>query len=142
MKKVFLALTLLGLSACMMPQPGMYGAKKSRRLSSGQAPSQSYVDEAITVETEPSGARIQVNDVFAGASPVKYTVRRFWRGQPGSMVLDTVKVEALPAVDGQCAQSGVFGEAARPLQVPVRFTMTNCSSVPASPQPDTKPRTK
>lgn len=119
----------LALAACAVPQQG--GTKRAGGASLfgniGQAPTQYFVDEVVDVATEPAGAAVNVNDVFAGNSPVRVTVRRYWRGQPGSMTLDPVKVEALGSGPGQCTQSGLFGQGSQKAPSPVRLYMTNCA---------------
>ncbi len=132
MKNLILALAVAMLAACEMQQGGMHrkagGGNVFSSMSKPAQGTQPYVDETVEVVTDPPGASVQVNDGFVGYSPAKAVVRRFWNGEPGSMVLDTVKIEALPVSDGQCAQSGVFGEGSRKLPLPVRFSMTNCSA--------------
>lgn len=141
MTKNLLLVPALGLlCACAIPQPGMYGNSVygglgAKRASPFMAPQQQaapeFVEELVEVVTEPPGARIHINDALAGHSPLQYTVRRFWRGQPGYMALDTIKVEALPVAGGQCVQSGVYGQNNQKAPAPVRFVMTDCR--PAAP---------
>ncbi|MDA8130911.1 MAG: hypothetical protein M0011_05340 [Elusimicrobia bacterium] len=129
--------SLLCLSACAMPQPGRYGAspaaKKPLPFMSQPQESAPYVDETVDVASEPPGARIQVNDGFAGYAPLRYRVRRLWRGQPGMMTLDPVKIEALPVAAGQCVQGGFYGQGNQRVPSPVNFTMTNCAPAPQAP---------
>jgi hypothetical protein len=94
------------------------------------------IDEPVEVSTEPPGARIQVNDAFAGYAPVRTVVRRLWHGEPGRMVLDTVKIEALPVAAGQCVQTGFFGQNSAKTPPRVSFSMTDCR--PAAVQPVTE----
>ena len=113
------------LCACAMPQGGMM----KRSSPAALPPTTQYVDEAVTVVTDPPGAEVRVNGVYAGNSPLRYTVRRYWRGQaPGSLALDMVKVEALPVSAGQCMRSGVFGENNKVLPNPVRFDLADCKN--------------
>lgn len=131
MKTLFIALAASALCACAMPQPGMrgqgfLGAAFSPSPAAAES-AEDYVDESVYVITEPAGARIHVNDVFAGYAPVRYDVRRFWRGDPGHMVLDSVKVEALPVAGGQCVQSGIYGGGSNRVPSPVTFDMTACA---------------
>lgn len=136
MKELAIFIFAAGLCGCAIPQPGMtrgnpwagFGAKRSSVMA--QPAAAEYVDEVIDVVTEPPGARIHVNDAFVGHAPVRYAVRRLWRGSPGYMVLDSVKVEALPVAGGQCVQSGVFGEASRKVASPVTFNMAACAPAP------------
>lgn len=136
MKNLALAAAVTLLAACAIPQGGMKGGVGVPRYSGIQpkyppALSKEHVDEVIDIFTEPAGARIHVNDSLVGYSPVRYMVRRFWRGAPGNMVLDLVKIEALPTAGGQCVQTGYYGEGARKVSTPVNFTMTDCA--PAQP---------
>ncbi len=130
MKNLILSAAVVMLSACEMRQGGMYrksgGGNVFGDMAKSAQETRQYVDETVQVVTDPAGASVQVNDGFVGYSPVKTMVRRYWNGEPGSMVLDTVKIDVAPAADGQCAQGGVFGEGSRKLPVPVRFSMTNC----------------
>lgn len=145
MRDLLLGCSALCLCGCAMPQPGAsanpFFGGMVKRSAAAEQPSQQYVDEAIDVVTEPPGARIHVNDAFVGHAPVRYTVRRLWRGQPGYMVLDTVKVEALPTAAGQCVHSGIYGEASTKVQSPVTFSMSDCApakSAPAAYPPPSK----
>jgi hypothetical protein len=140
MNQFSLFLVALFLGGCAIPQPGGYGGsavygglgtKRSFVRQAAPQASQQYIDEALEIATEPPGARILVNDAAVGVSPLRYTVRRLWRGQPGNMTLDTVKIEALPTAAGQCVQSGIFGEASRKVASPVSFTMAACAQQPA-----------
>lgn len=130
MKNLVLAGAAVMLAACAVPQGGMKRADSGLfgNLAQPAQEAQSFVDETVEVVTVPPGARVQVNDGFVGYAPVKALVRRFWRGDPGNMVLDQVKIEALPVAGGQCVQGGVFGEASRKVPAPVRFNMTACAS--------------
>jgi len=133
MKHLCLVLAVAPLFACAMPEGAMkggnpwagFGAKRTPAAQQPAAPA--YIDEVIEVVTEPPGARILVNEAPVGTSPLRYTVRRLWRGQPGYMALDTVKVEALPTTAGQCVQSGIYGQGATKVPAPVNFNMTNCA---------------
>ncbi|OGR76280.1 MAG: hypothetical protein A2X32_05710 [Elusimicrobia bacterium GWC2_64_44] len=108
---------------------GGLGAKRaSPFMAPQQQPEPEYVEEMVEVVTEPAGARIHINDALAGHSPLQYTVRRFWRGQPGYMALDTIKVEALPTAGGQCVQSGTYGQNNQKAPAPLRFVMTDCKA--------------
>lgn len=127
MKNLMLICAAAILSACVMPEGGMKISQSPLMTKLTQADRQ-YVDETVEVVTVPAGARVQVNDGFVGYSPVKAVVRRYWNGEPGSMVLDTVKIEALPVQDGQCAQGGTFGDGSRKAPAPVSFDMTACSA--------------
>jgi len=135
MNKLFLAGTVLLFSGCAMPQQGMMMKKGGivRHMAEPvQQPRQFFVDEVIEVLTEPAGARIHINDAFAGYSPVKAPVRRMWRGDPQyPMTLDLVKIEALPVGAGQCVQTGVFGQNSAKTPPQVSFNMTACA--PAQP---------
>ena len=132
MKNLILAGTVAMLAACAMPEGGMHrksgGGNLFGSMASPAQGSRPYVDETVQIVTDPPGASVQVNDGVVGNSPASVVVRRYWNGEPGSMVLDTVKIDVFPAMDGQCAQSGVFGEGSRKLPVPVRFSMTNCAA--------------
>lgn len=129
------------LAACAIPQGGMVkrGAGGGLFANLGKPLVQetgSFVDEMLDVVTEPAGARVQINDAFMGYAPVRASVRRYWRGNPGNMTLDQVKIEALPEADGQCVQGGLFGEASRKVPSPVRFNMGMCSAAaPANTAP-------
>jgi len=133
MKHFPLVLSLAALCACVMPEGAMkggnpwaaFGAKRTVAPQQPAAPD--YIDEVIEVVTEPPGARILVNEAPVGTSPLRYTVRRLWRGQPGYMALDTVKVEALPTAAGQCVQSGIYGQGATKVPALVSFNMTSCA---------------
>ncbi len=126
MKNALLAASFLLLAACAVPQGGMKRSGAGIFGTIGPAADQPFVDEIIEVVTEPAGARVEVNGDFAGYAPVRYTARRLWRGEPGRMTLDTVKIEALPAAAGQCVQSGTYGQHSLKVPFPVRFTMTSC----------------
>lgn len=129
MRKLLFAAAVLPLAACAMPQGGMMKqAGGSPFTKPGPQPTQYYVDEVVEIVTEPAGAAVNVNDVYAGNAPVKVSVRRYWRGEPGSMVLDPVKVEALGAGGGQCTQGGLYGEGSQKAPSPVRLLMTNCAA--------------
>lgn len=130
MKNLLLPVFLLFLAACAVPQGGAKRSGAGIFGTIGPAADQPYVDEIIEVVTEPAGAKVQVNDDFAGYAPVRYNARRFWRGEPGRMTLDTVKIEALPVAAGQCVQSGIYGQHSLKVPFPVRFTMTSCPQVP------------
>lgn len=135
-------ITILGVmivffAACAMPQGGMMMKRKGGGgmfNSIGQQPAQqaqpaaqTFVDESFEVVTDPPGARIMVNNTNYGNSPVQVVVRRLWRGDPNyPMTLDTVKVEALPVVAGQCIQTVVYGDKAGKTPPKVKFNMTNC----------------
>ena len=135
MKNIMLVCAAVLLAACAVPQGGMKRTAGAS-LFGGAEPenppgeSENYVDEVIEVLTSPAGARVHVSDSFAGYSPVKYSVRRFWRGAPGNMTLDTVKVEALPVSGGQCVQTGFYGEASRKVASPVSLDMAACTPAP------------
>ncbi|OGS08191.1 MAG: hypothetical protein A2270_10185 [Elusimicrobia bacterium RIFOXYA12_FULL_51_18] len=143
MNKFFLLGFLLMFSACAMPQAGMKTGRRIGALGAiaqpAQQPQQYFVDETVEVITDPPGARIQINDAFAGYSPLKAPVRRMWRGDPRyPMTLDTVKIEALPVAGGQCVQSGIFGQNSGRTPPQVSFNMTACSvpaPAPAAPTP-------
>lgn len=128
MKAPLLTVLMLVLAACAVPQAGMKRSGGGIFGTIGPAADRPFVDEIIEVVTEPPGARIQVNDDFAGYAPVRYNARRLWHGEPGSMVLDTVKIDALPVAAGQCAQSGTYGQHNLKVPFPVRFTMTSCAA--------------
>jgi len=138
MRKISLPFFLLLLAACAMPQGGMKGG--GFRYS-GTAPkyppalSQYYIDEVIDVATEPPGARVLVNESAVGYAPVRYSVRRFWRGDPGRMLLDTVKIEAMPISAGQCVQSGIYGQNNLKIPSPVSFKMADCGKAFEYPEP-------
>jgi hypothetical protein len=133
MKHLLLALAAVALCACAMPQGAAKGGNPwaglgaKRTMAAQQPAAPSYVDEVIDVVTEPPGARILVNEAPVGTSPLRYSVRRLWRGQPGYMALDTVKVEALPTAAGQCVQTGIYGQGATKVPAPVSFNMTSCA---------------
>jgi hypothetical protein len=141
MKKIILVGSLLTFSACAMPQ--QWGArtpgamKKTSPQEAPQQEPQQFVDESIEVVTDPPGARILVNGSSAGYAPVTVKVRRLWRGGSGSpMMLDTVRLEAIPVVeDGQCAQISILGAGAAKTPAQVRFDMRLCGGTPAQPQP-------
>ncbi|MBI5743483.1 MAG: hypothetical protein HY952_02930 [Elusimicrobia bacterium] len=129
MKHITLTLAVLLLAACAMPQPGGMVAKKRGFMeSAGGVPTDQFVDEVVEVVTVPPGAQVRVNEGLVGVSPLKVSVRRYWQGQAGYLILDMVKIEALPAAAGQCMQSGVFGHNNLKVPSPVRFTMTNCAN--------------
>lgn len=131
-KDLIMFAALSALCACAIPQPDgttLFGgmSPKKRAIAAPQPATTQYVDEVVNVVTDPPGARIQINDAFAGYSPLKYPVRRYWRGQmPDTLVLDMVKVEALPVFSGQCVQSGMYGENNKVLPSPVSFRMADC----------------
>jgi hypothetical protein len=139
MKNFILAAAVALLAACAIPQQGAMkgdapplfaGLGVKRTMAAQQQPApQTYVDEVLDVVTEPAGARIMINDASVGYAPLRYSVRRLWRGAPGRMTLDTVKVEALPVAAGQCVQSGIYGQNNLKVPSPVRFVMTNCAPV-------------
>jgi len=146
MKRTFLPMIVLALSACALPQQSMMMKTGGRRYAPAPQPVQAqqyFVDETVEVLSEPPGARIQVNDAFAGYAPARAAVRRFWRGEPGRMVLGMVKIEALPVAGGQCVQSGYFGQNSAKVPLQVSFTMTDCPSaaaaVPAGPAESAPP---
>lgn len=134
MKKLLLPLAAAGLCACAIPQPGMYGSspyggfgmKRALAEPPQQEAAAAYVNEVIDIATEPPGARILVNDVPAGNSPLRHTVRRLWRGEPPYMALDTVKIEAFPVTGGHCVQSGIYGQNNLKVPSPINFNMANC----------------
>ena len=130
------------LSACVMPQPGMqsslFGAKFQPAVQQ-QRQQEYFVDETVEVLTEPPGAKILINDAAVGYSPVTAPVRRQWRGSPGRMILDTVKVEAYPTGAGQCVQSGIFGQNSGKTPPQVSFDMAACSAAPPAPAPASAP---
>lgn len=135
-KFIFTGAAFIMAAACAMPQGGMANMKKRAAAGryGGPAPAvPQYMDEVVSVETVPAGARVQVNGFFAGYSPAKYVVRRYWRGQPGSLALDSVMVEAQAAAPGQCDQSGIFGEGSTKVPSPVRFSMTSCAAAQTKP---------
>lgn len=137
MKNFLLAAAVALLAACAVPQGGM-GAKRVGggnslfgALNQQAQPTDSFVDEVIEVISVPPGAVIMVNDGFVGYAPVKASVRRYWRGAPGSMQLDVVRFSAAPSVSGHCAQSAIYGQNNLKVPSPVRFVMTNCAAQPA-----------
>lgn len=143
MNKLILLTFVLIFSGCAMPQPGMMGKKRPGGYLGDMKPApqsrQSFVDEQVEVLTEPPGARIHINDVFVGYSPVKAPVRRMWRGDPRyPLVLDTVKIEALPVAAGQCVQTGIFGQNATKTPPQVSLNMAACSPAPAAPPLENK----
>lgn len=152
MSRLPLFLALACLAGCAIPQPGMYGGSPvygglgARKRAAAFAPAaqaaSEYVDEAVSVVTEPPGARVLVNEAPVGSSPLTYSVRRYWRGQPGYMTLDTVKIEALPVNAGECVQGGVYGQNNLQVPSPVRFVMNNCRSAAEYPQPVAYPAGK
>lgn len=129
-------LALLGLAVMFAACAGQKGGMKKQNggvlPAAQQGQTEQFVDEAVEVMTNPAGARVQVNGGLVGFSPVKTTVRRYWRGAPGSMKLDVVTVEVQAVESGQCDQSGIFGEDSRKVPVPVFFNMT-CSAAGAEP---------
>jgi hypothetical protein len=135
------------LSACAFPEPGYRGYGMMKKGSFQQAPAPpppSYVVETVEVRTDPPGARVLVNGSDAGYSPVTVTARRLWRGESGYQTLDTVKIEAFPVEQGQCVQTGIFGENASKAPPQVRFDMTKCGKPASQPQaqpvqPETQP---
>lgn len=128
---------LAGLCACMVPPQGTYGRSIYTGLGKRGAPSlepqqnDKYVVETVEIVSRPPGARIHINDALAGHAPVTGPVLRYWRGQPGYMTLDTVKIEALPTAAGQCVQGGIYGHNNVKIQSPLVFDMTNCGPAPA-----------
>ena len=130
MRNALLAVSLLFLAACAVPQGGAKRSGAGIFGTIGPAADGPFADEIIEVITEPAGAKVQVNDDFAGYAPVRYNVRRLWRGEPGNMTLETVKIEALPVAGGHCAQSGVYGQHNLKVPFPVRFNMTSCPQIP------------
>lgn len=138
MKKLTLFAIAVMFSACAMPQGGMKKSGGGLLAKPVQQESLQYVDEVVEVVTEPAGAAVNINGVFAGNAPVSLSVRRYWRGQPGNLVLDPVKVEALASEQGQCTQSGVYGQGSAKAPSPVRLLMTNCDVPPASNRPRAK----
>ena len=134
MKKLALLGMAVLFSACAMPQGTVHKKGGGGLFSNLSQPAQTdqFVDEAVEVVTDPAGARVQINGGLIGFSPVKTSVRRYWRGVPGSMTLDAVTIEAQAAASGQCDQSGIFGEGSRKVPAPVRFNMAACSA----PQPE------
>ena len=131
MKNLVFIPVLLCFSACAVPQPG--GGLSSKFLLANQAAQDSgqFIDEVLQINSDPAGARIQVNDAFAGNAPVSYTVRRYWRGQPGAMTLDMVKIEAIPTYQGECLQGGFYGQGNQKVPFPLSFRMANCSNAPS-----------
>ena len=134
-KSVFVLGAAVLLAACAMPQGGMKKGSGGTGIFGNKQAAQpdQFVDEAVEVVTDPAGARVQINGGLIGFSPVRSTVRRYWRGQPGSMTLDAVTVEAQAAAAGQCDQSGIFGEGSTKVPAPVRFSMTSCSAAETKP---------
>ncbi|OGR68634.1 MAG: hypothetical protein A2081_03575 [Elusimicrobia bacterium GWC2_61_19] len=127
MKNLILISAAVLLAACAMPQGGMKrGGSPFVEPETGP-----FVEENIEVITAPAGAQVLVNDGFMGYAPVKAVVRRYWRGEPGNMVLDQVKIEAQPIAAGHCAQGGYFGAGSSKVPAPVRFNMTACAAQPA-----------
>ncbi len=134
-KFVLLAMAVV-FTACAMPQQGAAKKRGGGGLFaniSQPAQAEQFVDEVVDVITDPAGARVQINGGQIGFSPVRSTVRRYWRGEPGSMTLDPVTVEAQAAAPGQCDQSGIFGEGSTKVPSPVRFSMTSCSAAQTKP---------
>ncbi len=131
MKKLALLAAAVMFSACAMPQGGMKKSGGGMFAKPAQQETLQYVDEMVEVVTEPAGAAVNINDTFAGNAPVSMSVRRYWRGRPGMMVLDPVKVEALSSGPGQCTQRGLYGAGSAKLPSPVSLNMMNCSA--ASP---------
>jgi hypothetical protein len=135
MKTIILFGAVLTFSACAVPQPGGSDPGAIKKASPQQAP-QKFVEESIEVVTDPPGARILVNGSNAGYAPVTVKARRLWRGDPGSpMMLDTVRLEAIPVADGQCAQIRIFGAGAAKTPPQISFDMHLCGGSPAQPQP-------
>lgn len=118
------------IAACAMPQGGMKRPGGMGLFGAAAQPAQTvqFVDEAVEVVTDPAGMRVNINGGLVGYSPVKVPVRRYWRGAPGSMVLDPVTVEAQASAAGQCDQSGIFGAASTKVLSPVRFNMAACAA--------------
>lgn len=128
------------LAACAVPDGAMKGSSllsgtAVRRAAPAQALPDQYVVESVDIISEPPGAAIMINGASVGNAPLgAVALRRYWRGQPGAMVLDTVKVEAFPTAAGQCVQGGIYGQNNSKVQSPLRFVMTNCVTY-APPQP-------
>jgi hypothetical protein len=129
MKKLALFAMAVLFSACAMPQGGTKKSGGGLFANLAQpAQTDQFVDEAVEVVTDPAGARVQINGGLIGFSPVKASVRRYWRGAPGNMTLDAVTIEAQAAAPGQCDQAGIFGEGSRKVPSPVLFNMTACAA--------------
>lgn len=143
MKHFLLLLSAAALCACAVPPPGTYGRSVYTGLGKKGAPSlepqqnDKYVVETVEIVSRPPGARIHINDALAGYAPVTGPVLRYWRGQPGYMTLDTVKIEALPTAAGQCVQGGIYGQNNSKVQSPLIFDMTKCA--PAAGNPGQQP---
>lgn len=139
MSRLPLFLALACLAGCMVPPQGTYGRSIYTGLGRSGAPSlepqqnDKYVVETVEIVSRPPGARIHINGALAGYAPVTGPVLRYWRGQPGYMTLDTVKIEALPTAAGQCVQGGIYGHNNVKVQSPLVFDMTNCGAAPAAP---------
>jgi len=141
MKNLILMAVAVTLAACAMPQGGMKRAGSPKLFGNIVQPAQetaAFVEETIEVVTAPVGARVLVNDGFIGYAPVKALVRRYWRGEPGNMVLDQVKIDAQPVAAGHCAQGGLFGGGSTKVPSPVRLDMTACAAQPSYAQPGEK----
>jgi hypothetical protein len=141
MKNLMLAVAVAMLAACAMPQGGMAMKKRGGggslfgAMNQQAQPTDAYVDEVIEIVTAPPGSAVLVNDGQVGYSPVKVSVRRYWRGEPGNMALDIVKVSAIPpSADGRCVQSAVFGQNNAKVISPVRLDMYNCSAEYGQPR--------
>ena len=133
-KLVLLGVAVFMSAACAMPQGNVH--KKGGgggNLFGNISQTDQFVDEAVEVLTVPSGVTVQINGGPVGVSPAKVTVRRYWRGSPGNMTLDSVTVEALAAAPGQCDQSGIFGEGSRKVPSPVSFNMAACAAAETKP---------
>ncbi|MCM2266366.1 MAG: hypothetical protein NDI60_01180 [Elusimicrobiales bacterium] len=121
---LFAAVSLL--AACAVPQGGP-GMKRGFLESAGGAPTSQFVDEVIEVITVPPGAQVNVNETPAGVSPLKVSVRRYWRGKAGYLILDMVKIEALPVAAGQCMRSAVLGQNNLRAPATVTLDMASCA---------------
>ncbi len=136
MKVMLVIVPAVLLAACAVPQGGMKMEKGSVVSLFGvqdDTRTGPFVDQIVQVVTIPPGAGVVVNGGMMGHAPLKVSVRRYWRGAAGSMVLDTTSVDALPA-PGQCAQGGVYGNNNRRLPSRIVFNMTDCAN-PARPAP-------
>jgi len=132
-RNLLFAAALAVLSACAVPPHGTYGRSMYTGLGKKGAPSlepqqnDKYVMETVEIVSQPPGARIHINDALAGYAPVTGPGLRYWRGPAGAMVLDTVKIEALPTAAGQCVQGGIYGHNNVKIQSPLIFDMTKCA---------------
>ncbi|HAT72761.1 MAG TPA: hypothetical protein DCS63_08085 [Elusimicrobia bacterium] len=141
MKNLILMAVAVALGACAVPQGGMKRVGGPTLFGNIAAPAQetgAFVEETIEVVTAPAGARVLVNDGFMGYAPVKAVVRRYWRGEPGNMVLDQVKIDAQPVAAGHCAQGGLFGPNSTKVPSPLRLDMTACAAQPSYARPGGK----